>query len=207
MWLPPGRLYAVVDTALCAARRLDPREAAEACFRGGARLLQLRAKDLASGQLLELADAIAEAGRRAGATVIVNDRADVARLCGAAGVHVGQDDLPPAAARTILPQGIVGLSTHTDAQIDDALRSTADYLAVGPTYGSATKHTGYTPRGLDLVRRAAGRGRAVVAIGGITLERAPDVLAAGAAAVAVISDLLATGDIEARVRQYVDRMT
>ena len=85
--------------------------------------------------------------------MIVNDRADIARLAGAAGVHVGQDDLPPAEVRRDRRAGaIVGLSTHDAAQVDAALASPADYVAVGPIFGTATKDTGYDARGLDLVR-------------------------------------------------------
>ena len=87
--------------------------------------------------------------------------------------------------------------------MDEALDSAADYVAVGPVFGTATKETGYTARGLDLVRRAAGRGKPVVAIGGITLDRAPEVIAAGAGSVAVITDLLSGGDPESRVRDYI----
>ena len=203
MWTPPSRLYAVIDAAVCRTHGLDLQEASEACCRGGARFLQIRAKEVASRELLALIEAVVSIGRRSGATVIVNDRADLARLAGADGVHVGQEDLPPDAARAVLRHGIVGISTHDEPQVAEAYRSSADYIAVGPMYATATKETGYAPRGLDLVRSAASRGRPVVAIGGITLARAPEVLEAGAAAVAVISDLLATGDMEARVREFV----
>ena len=143
-----------------------------------------------------------------GATVIVNDRADIARLSGAAGVHVGQDDLAPAQVRGLLgPDAIVGLSTHTTEQLDRALREPVDYVAVGPVFGTATKATGYEPIGVELVRTAAARCAArnvpLVAIGGITRDRAQEVLAAGARSVAVISDILANGDPAARVRDFL----
>jgi thiamine-phosphate pyrophosphorylase len=134
--------------------------------------------------------------------VIVNDRADVALMAGAAGVHVGQEDLPPEAVRAVLKDGIIGLSTHDERQVEAGLASAADYIAVGPVYETGTKDTGYSARGLDLVRRAAGRGKPVVAIGGIDLDRAREVVRAGASAVAVITDILATGNVEARVREY-----
>ena len=144
---------------------------------------------------------MARRAHTAGAQLVVNDRADIARLSGADGVHVGQDDVSVDEARQIL-----GLSTHTDAQIAAAARTTATYIAVGPIYGTATKDTGYTARGLDLVRMAATTGRPVVAIGGITLARAPEVLEAGATSVAVISDLLTDGDPERRVRLFLSRL-
>jgi thiamine-phosphate pyrophosphorylase len=143
------------------------------------------------------------AAHAAGARLVVNDRADVARLAGADGVHVGQDDLSAYDVRRIVgDEAIVGVSTHDPDQLAAAARSTASYLAVGPIYGTTTKATGYEARGLDLVRRAAAFGRPVVAIGGITLAHARDVLGAGAASVAVISDLM-VGDPEERVRAYL----
>lgn len=139
----------------------------------------------------------------------MNDRADIARLSGAAGVHIGQDDLAPAQARAVLgPNAVVGLSTHTAEQVDRALREPIDYLAVGPIFGTGTKATGYEPVGVEAVREAAVKASAqhvpVVAIGGITLERSRSVLEAGAGSVAVISDLLSGGDPAARVREFLD---
>jgi thiamine-phosphate pyrophosphorylase len=175
----------------------------------GVRLIQLRAKHLSSGAMLDLAAAIVDRGRAAGATIIVNDRADVARMAGAAGVHVGQDDLSPADARRVVgPTSLVGLSTHSSAQVDAALAEPISYLAIGPVYATSSKGGATDPpvgvAGVrDAVTRAAGAGLPVVAIGGITLDRAPDVIAAGASSVAVISDLL-TGDIAGRARAYLD---
>ena len=155
----------------------------------------------------------------AGAILIVNDRADIARLCGAGGVHVGQDDLSPSAVRLIVgAEALVGFSTHTERQIDGAVREPISYLAVGPVFGTATKNTGYGAVGLERVRYATaalarepvltpGTPRGLVAIGGITLERAADVIQAGADSVAVISDLVSTGDPRARVREYLDRLS
>jgi thiamine-phosphate pyrophosphorylase len=143
----------------------------------------------------------------AGATLIVNDRPDIARLAGADGVHVGQDDLSVDEARRIVgPAAIVGLSTHTEIQIREAAKTTATYIAVGPIYGTVTKDTGYSARGLDLIRTAAATGRPVVAIGGITLARALEVLDAGAQSVAVISDLVTDGEPERKVRLFLDRL-
>jgi thiamine-phosphate pyrophosphorylase len=181
---------------------------AKAYLSGGATFLQLRAKTMPSGQLLDTAAAIAELARAAGAMFIVNDRADIARLAEATGVHVGQDDLWPEAVRSIVgPDAVVGVSTHTAEQLDVAIRAPIDYVAVGPVFSTTTKDTGYAAIGLDRVRAAAARSRGerlpVVAIGGITLACAAGVLAAGASSVAVIGDLIATGNPEARVREYV----
>ncbi len=146
--------------------------------------------------------------------VIVNDRADIAALAGADGVHLGQDDLAPAAARRILGgRALVGFSTHSIEQVRAAMRLPVDYLAVGPIFATGTKETGYAPVGLDLVRAArreiehARTALPIVAIGGITLERAPAVRAAGAASVAVIGDLLAGTDPASRVRDYLQALT
>lgn len=164
-----------------------------------------------SGRLLEIADDLVALARAKGTTIIVNDRADLARLARADGVHVGQDDLTPAAARRIVGAGrMIGLSTHTLEQIDAAVREPVDYIAVGPVFGTRSKATGYGAVGLELVREAAaraqGRGLKIVAIGGITLARAADLMRAGVDSVAVISDLLATGDPQARVREYLDEI-
>jgi len=201
-------VYPIIDTSVCRERAIEPVALAEACLRGGARLLQLRAaKDDSSASLTLLADRIVAAAHAAGAKVVVNDRADIAQLSHADGVHVGQTDLPVAAARMIVgPDGIVGVSTHDRDQIDEALAGEASYVAVGPLFLTSTKDTGYTARGLDLVRYAANRGKPIVAIGGITLERAPEVVAAGASALAVIADILVGGDPEARVRGFLARL-
>jgi thiamine-phosphate pyrophosphorylase len=203
------RLYAILDTALARQHGWTPADLGRAYLDGGARLIQVRAKDEPSGAFLELCDALVAAGERYGASIIVNDRADLARLSGAAGVHVGQEDLPPADARAIVgPEAIVGVSTHSADQIEAALIEPVSYVAVGPVFGSATKDTGYSAVGLDLVARARARARdlPVVAVGGITLERAADVLAAGASAVAVISDLLTGGEPVRRARDFLRRL-
>jgi thiamine-phosphate pyrophosphorylase len=189
---------------VCARRGLDPIALAEAFVRGGARILQVRDKGESSAAFLALVRRIVRVTRAAGGRVIVNDRADIARLADADGVHVGQDDLPVDAAIELVGQDrIVGVSTHDREQIDRALAGPASYVAVGPVFDTATKVTGYEARGLALIRYAAGRGKPIVAIGGITLARAPEVAAAGAAAVAVISDLLAGDDPEARTRAFL----
>ena len=158
-----------------------------------------------------MAAAIVALGAPFSAQLIVNDRADIARLAGAGGVHVGQDDLAPEAVRRIVgPGSIVGVSTHTTAQLDQAVREPVDYVAIGPVFGTASKSTGYEAVGLAMVEQAAARAHArglpVVAIGGITLDRAADVVAAGADSVAVISDLLATSNPRARVQAYLERL-
>jgi thiamine-phosphate pyrophosphorylase len=195
-------LYAILDDDLTRARGRDSIQLATVFFDAGVRLLQFRAKQLASGALLERSRALVAAARPYGAAIVINDRADIAALAAADGVHVGQDDLSPEEARRIMPAGILGLSTHSPAQFEAALLTPATYVAVGPIFGSTTKDTGYAAVGLEFLRWAAARSdRPVVGIGGITADNAADVFDAGAASVAVISDLLA-GDPAERVRRY-----
>ena len=203
-------LHAILDVEAAVRAGWAPADLARAFLDGGAIWIQVRAKHLPSADVLELCDSVVRSAEAHRATVIVNDRADLALLSGAAGVHVGQDDLTPAAVRRLLgPDAVVGYSTHTIDQFDAALRELVSYLAVGPVFGTRTKETGYDAVGLEHVSAAAARanGRPVVAIGGITLENALSVLDAGAAAVAVISDLLATGDPRGRTRAYLQRLS
>ncbi len=184
---------------------------ARAFIAGGARLIQVRAKRASGAQFLEMANAVVASARPSGARVLVNDRADIALLSSADGVHVGQDDLPPEAVRAVMGErAMVGLSTHTPPQLEAALRSPIDYVAIGPVFSTATKDTGYEAVGLEGVAAAArvcaARAIPLVAIGGITIETAPAVIAAGAASVALIADLLAAGDPEARVRAHLSRL-
>lgn len=189
MTLP--RLYPILDTALIERRGCPLEAAAEAMLQGGAAILQLRHKGPFTRSLFEQAERIAELCRRAGALFIVDDRADIARLVGA-GVHLGQDDLPPRLARKILgPEAVVGFSTHNAEQLEAAAAEPADYLALGPIFETSSKEKPDPVVGLERLR--AWRpltGRPLVAIGGITRWNALAVLEAGADAVAVISDLV-----------------
>ena len=196
-------LYSILDTGLCAARGLAPVDVLDAFLRGGARLIQLRDKTPSSAVRLALADDAVRRCNAAGAQIIINDFPDIAAMSRATGVHVGQDDLTVDDVRRVLgPDATIGVSTHDDAQIAAASQTAASYIAVGPIFGTSTKETGYSARGIDFVRRAAACGKPVVAIGGMTLDRAVEVKDAGASSLAVISDLLA-GDPEARTRQYL----
>jgi thiamine-phosphate pyrophosphorylase len=202
------RLTAIVDVETCAARGLAPLDVVRAFLDGGATFLQLRAKHLGSGAFLDLAHAATALAHASGARLIVNDRADVAALAGADGVHVGQDDLAPADVRRLVGHDtIVGLSTHTHEQLERAIDAPVGYVAIGPVFGTRTKETGYAAVGLEMVRAAAAiaarRGLPLVAIGGITRETAASVIAAGAASVAVIGDLMAEGDAERRTREFL----
>jgi thiamine-phosphate pyrophosphorylase len=203
------RLHAILDADIAARAGWAPSDLAQAFLDGGAPLIQVRAKQLPSDAFLQLCDLVVELAQPYGTKVIVNDRADLARISGAFGVHVGQEDLAPAAARALIGEDkLLGYSTHTVAQVEAAVLEPVDYIAVGPIFGTRTKATGFDAVGLELVQQAAhrARGRPIVAIGGITLEMAPAVIEAGATGVAVISDLLAGGDPLAQVAAYLRRL-
>jgi thiamine-phosphate pyrophosphorylase len=192
---------------VCAAAGRAPLDVARAFLSAGVQWLQLRCKDMASGAFLDLAHQTLEYSRAAGALLIINDRADVAALSNADGLHVGQDDLTPADSRAVIGESpILGLSTHTREQWEQATREPVSYIAIGPAFGTATKATGYDAVGLMVIGTvatvAAAHGLPTVAIGGITIENAASVIDAGVASVAVISDLL-KGDPEARCRAFL----
>lgn len=206
----PSRLYVILDVEALAQAALAPLTFLDTCLDAGARVFQLRAKACGAGAFADLARAMLARTAGTGAVVIINDRVDVALVSGAAGAHVGQEDLPPLAARAQLgAHAIIGLSTHTDAQVRAAITEPVSYIAVGPVFETVTKATGYSAVGLALVRRAralAGPLCPVVGIGGITPANAPDVIAAGAAAVAVIGGVMGP-DPGALVARYLDRLT
>jgi len=198
-------LYAIVDP-LDTGR--SPIDLAAALLQGGARLLQLRLKAAPARKVLEIARVVRPLAQQAGALLIVNDRPDVARAAGADGVHLGQDDLPVAAARTVLGAGgIVGVSTHSVGQARAAVAAGADYLGVGPVFETTSKVGALAARGLDLVRAVRHEVTLpLVAIGGITPTTAPEVRAAGADAVAMIAALVRAPDVAAAVRDTLARL-
>jgi len=164
-------------------------------------IVQLRAKGVDDRRYLELAREARDAARAAGVLFVVNDRPDIARIVGADGVHIGQEDLPPDVVRQLLPTGIVGLSTHTVPQLEVAATQPVDYVAVGPVFATRSKVDHDPVVGVDLVRRARKLvNKPLVAIGGITRANVREVSAAGADGVAVISELLLSQDFEAASR-------
>ncbi len=189
----PSPLYVILDRAAAAGRELPA--LLEDVLAGGGRLVQLREKAMPMAELYPLALALRERCRRAGATFIVNDRADLALALHADGLHVGQEDLPAAAARRLLPPGmILGVSTHDEAQARGAWEDGADYVAVGSMFPTSTK-SGFHLVGPALVRRLRpGSPGPLVAIGGISAANAREVIDAGADAVAVISAVCGAAD-------------
>ena len=185
-------LYVIITEALC---RRDWLEASAAALRGGARCLQLREKNLPDAELLRRARRLRELTRRHDALLIINDRPDIARLCGADGVHLGQDDLPVAEARRIAGPGLmVGKSTHTRQQFEAALAERPDYLAVGPMFATTTKPQQYIAGPKLLAEIAPLSELPLVAIGGITAENVAQVTSAGACCVCVCSAVIGTDD-------------
>lgn len=203
MTLP--RVYAILDTQLVLARQCAAETAANAWLEGGARILQFRHKGRWTREVFAQAERISAQCRERDTTFIVNDRADVAKLLGA-GLHVGQDDLPPGDARRVLgEEAMLGCSTHNARQLEAAATEPVDYLAIGPIYTTASKQNPDPVVGLDDLRRCrALSAKPLVAIGGITRDTAPAVFAAGADAVAVIGDLLPEFCTSANLRRRMD---
>ena len=202
------KLYPITDARLSG---LSHAEQVRRLAAGGAGLVQLREKHAAPREFYREAAEAAAVARALGILLIVNDRADIALACGAHGLHLGQDDLDPAAARRLVGDALlVGYSTHNVEQAIEAARLPVDYVAIGPVFGTRTKANPDPAVGLAgvaRVRAALPARLPLVAIGGITRESAPSVLAAGADSVAVVSALLAAPEeIERRTRQLLSRL-
>jgi thiamine-phosphate pyrophosphorylase len=195
------RLYAIADASFG-----DPVKIALALFSGGARLIQVRNKEAGTGQLLDQVERIIAHAPR-GALVIVNDRVDVAKIAGAGGVHLGQEDIPAEEARRILgPGATIGLSTHNTVQAAQAEHLPVDYIAVGPVFATLTRRNPSPVVGIEGLRAISQTaGKPIVAIGGITLDNASQVFEAGASSAAVIRDILQTTDVAARVREWMQQ--
>ncbi|MFI5375578.1 MAG: thiamine phosphate synthase [Candidatus Rokuibacteriota bacterium] len=179
------RLYLITDRA---ASTRPPLEVVEECLDAGLRAVQLREKDLEVRALLALAEPLREATRRHGARLLINDRADVALAVGADGMQRTHTSLPVAALRGItLPGFLIGASAHSTAEAREAVAEGADFVVFGPVYDTPSKRRYGPPQGLAALEAAAAAVvRPVLAVGGITPERVPEVRAAGAAGVAVI---------------------
>lgn len=205
---PFPRFYPILDAAILRRRGCSLRDAAAAMIEGGARILQLRVKDNPSQKLFDEACAISDLCRRYGILWIVNDRADLALLTGA-GLHVGQDDLPAAAARTLIGDGpVLGLSTHNPSQMRAATLEPVDYAAIGPVYATTSKENPDPSVGLEGIAQVRMlTNLPLIAIGGITRATAGDVLRAGADSAAIIGDLYPglcdAASLRQRVREWL----
>jgi len=196
------RLYVILDAALLT---VPETECADKLAKAGVRLLQYRNKKASARELFASSKQLASLLTPKGVTFVVNDRADVAMAAEASGVHVGQEDLRAEAARSVIGPGkLLGVSTHNLEQFQAAIRTSADYVAVGPVFSTSTKANPGPVVGIEFIRKVRPlTGKPIVAIGGITLERAAEAIQAGADSVAVISDILLASDPGQRVRQYV----
>jgi thiamine-phosphate pyrophosphorylase len=199
------RLYVLISQASCQRPWL---ETAEQAIAGGADCLQLREKDLESGELLRRARQLVELCRRHEVVSIINDRPDIAVLSQADGVHVGQGDLPATEVRKIVGrQMIVGVSTHEIKQAKQAVLDGADYIGVGPVFRSATKPREILP-GLDYAKQVAEQIRIpAVAIAGITVENVDEVLKTGTTRIAVVSAVSGCADVKSAAERLTGKLT
>ena len=197
------RLYVILDAALLT---LPDTECAQSLADAGVRLLQYRNKSASSRKLFDSAKKLSAQLRPRGVSFVVNDRADVAALVDATGIHVGQQDLSVENVRRVVgPSKWVGVSTHNREQFERAAATSADYIAVGPIYSTSTKTNPDPVIGIDFIRMVRTlTDKPIVAIGGITLDRASEVIRAGADSIAVISDILLAPDPGRRARQFLD---
>jgi thiamine-phosphate diphosphorylase len=202
------RVYPITDVGLSG---LPHSEQVALLAAGGANFVQLREKRLSPLEFFKQARLAIATARERGLTIIINDRADIAFAAGAAGVHLGQDDLPPEAARRVLGQdAIIGYSTHSVEQAREAALMPIDYLAIGPIFTTSSKQNPDPVvglAGLSRVREAVGDIH-LVAIGGITLENAAEVIKAGADTVAVLGTLAGSSDsMTARTAALIERLS
>jgi thiamine-phosphate pyrophosphorylase len=199
------KFYPILDPEIAARHGIDAVIAAEQILEGGATILQFRHKGFFSREVFAQLESVAQLCRAAGALFVVNDRADLAALTGAA-LHLGQDDLTPTAAHQVVgAKTLIGFSTHNEHQLRAAAAEPADYLALGPIFGTSSKDNPDPVVGIDELRRLRPlTDRPLVAIGGITRANAHSVLDAGADAVAIIGDLFAgDGNVRARTQEWI----
>lgn len=200
------RFYPILDLDTLSRRGLPVRETALTILSQPIRILQFRHKGFFSQRVFEDLKAVAAMCRASGVTLVLNDRADIARMAGTA-LHLGQEDLTPSEARRIVgAETMIGYSTHNEAQLRSAAKEPADYLAIGPIFGTASKANHDPVVGIEELRRLRPMtDRPLVAIGGITVGNARSVLDAGADSVAVIGDLFPeNGKIADRIREWLD---
>ncbi|PYT46661.1 MAG: thiamine phosphate synthase [Acidobacteria bacterium] len=197
------RLYVILDAALLTVPETD---CAQELATAGVRLLQYRNKRASARELFEASKKLLLLLSPLGVSLVVNDRPDVAAVAGANGVHVGQEDLGVEEVRRVVgAEKLVGVSTHNLEQFERAAASSVDYIAVGPIFTTGTKSNLDPVVGTQFIREVRPlTDKPIVAIGGITLQRAPEIIESGADSVAVISDILRAPEPAARARQYID---
>lgn len=200
-------IYAITDDGLSLGRSVI--EVVDQLLQSGIRTIQYREKDKSAGAMLEDCRRIRFMTREAGCVFLVNDHVDIAMLCDADGVHVGQDDLPLPAVRSLLgPDKIIGLSTHSPEQAAAAVTAGADYIGVGPIYATSTKKDVCAPVGLGYLDHVVTHypGLPFTAIGGIKRHNLAEVLRHGARCVSLISEIVSAPDIRSRVAELENIM-
>jgi len=199
--LPP--LYMILDAALLTSPEI---EVAKNLNDAGVRLFQYRNKHGSTREIFQASSGLAAELAERGALFFVNDRPDIAFLAGASGVHVGQNDLPATEARAVMGKGkLLGISTHNLEQFRAAAATDADYIALGPVFATDSKANPDPVVGTAMIQLARKlTAKPIVAIGGITFERAREVIEAGADSIAVISDVLRAKDPAKRAQQFLD---
>jgi thiamine-phosphate pyrophosphorylase len=197
-------LYAILDPEQIGSS--SPDSVLRQLLQGGAKMIQLRAKAMSSRDFIQLAQKARDLTIPFDCKLIVNDRIDIALGSAADGVHLGQEDLPLEVGRKLLGDRLIGISTHSLEQAKEAEANGADYIGFGPIFGTATKNTGYTARGLEMLARIrAAVDLPIVAIGGITEANIQDVWQAGADSAAIISDILKVDEVAAKVSAILAR--
>jgi thiamine-phosphate pyrophosphorylase len=194
----PSRLLVITDRSATQGRPL--RDVVRAALAGGARLIQLREKNLDGGDLLALAEALVADCHDAGAQLLVNDRIDVALAAAAHGVVLPSDSFPTEVARRLLgPAASIARSTHAAAEVERAVREGCDFVLFGPVHATPAKAAFGAPQGIERLREVSARGIATFAVGGLTAANAPAAISAGAYGVAVIREVMSAADPQAAV--------
>lgn len=194
-------LYVITDIKM-AGKSIDL--ITKECLEAGARVIQLRAKELSDKDFYWQAKESKKIKTNS-SIFIINDRIDIAYLLEMEGIHLGQDDLPITEARKLLgKECIIGKSTHNEIQFMKALQEEVDYIAIGPIFPTKTKISYNTPLGLNFLKKTRNlTDKPIIAIGGINLERAKEIWSIGIDAVAVVSDIMASGRIKDRIKEYI----
>ena len=194
------RLYPVISSEFCSGR--SPLEVFAAAAEGGAKVIQIREKHWDKARICELVRACRPIAARDGVLVIVDDHADVARDAGADGVHIGQDDMSVAEVRAISPELLIGKSTHNLEELLAAQEEGTDYLNIGPIYPTQTKSVSYPAVGLEKLRELIPQVCIPFSVmGGIKARHIPELLAAGARRIAMVTEVTQTPDVAAKVRE------
>ena len=195
-----ARLYPVISSEFCSGR--SPLEVFTAAAEGGAKVIQIREKHWDKARICELVRACRPVADRYGVLVSVDDHADVARDAGADGVHIGQDDMSVAEVRAISPELLIGKSTHNLDELLAAQEEGTDYLNIGPIYPTQTKSVSYPAVGLEKLRELIPQvGIPFSVMGGIKARHIPELLAAGARRIAMVTEITQAPDVAAKVRE------